>query len=206
MLEVFDDLEQGTDEWLRVRSGIPTSSMFSAVLAKGQGKTRRSYMLQLAGEIITGEPTESFKNAHMERGHEMEPDAREAYAFITGQTPVEVGFVRNGQKGCSPDSLINDDGMLEIKSKLPARLIDCLLKDEFPSEHKAQCQGAIWVAEREWIDIAVYWPGLPLFIKRATRDEPYIAELSAAVSAFNVELAGVVEKVRAYGQAEQEAA
>jgi predicted phage-related endonuclease len=89
--------------------------------------------------------------------------------------------------------------MLEIKTKLPHLLIDCLLKDNFPPEHRAQCQGALWVAEREWIDIAVYWPGLPLFVKRAHRDEEYINQIASAVAQFNEELAEIVAKVRNYG-------
>ena len=200
MPEIFNH-EQGTPEWFQARSGIPTASQFSAILAKGQGKTRKAYMNQLAGEIITGDVAESFSNAHTERGHQMEPDAREEYSFLTGNIPEQVGFIRNGQKGCSPDSLIDTTGMLEIKTKLPKLLIDCILKDEFPSEHKAQCQGALWVAERDWIDIAIYWPGLPLFIKRAERDESYISDLSEAVDKFNEELAGVVDQIRAYGAA-----
>lgn len=203
---IHDDLEQGTEAWYRARLGIPTASMFSAILAKGEGKTRRSYMLKLAGEVLTGEPTESYSNPYMERGHAMEGEAREMYAFMHDQEPRQVGFIVNGPKGCSPDSLLGDAGMLEIKTKRSDLLIDVLLKDEFPAEHKAQCQGALWVAEREWIDLAVYWPGLPLFVKRATRDEDYIAKLSDAVDQFNAELAEVVERVRRYGRVEREAA
>ena len=199
MIEVFDTIVQGTPEWLACRSGIPTSSKFSTVLAKGEGKTRAKYMRQLAGEIITGRPMESYSNAHMERGHEMEPEARAHYAFLTDADIKQVGFIRNGQKGCSPDSLIGENGMLEIKSKLPDLVIECIERGSFPPEHKAQCQGALWVAEREWIDIVVYWPDMPIFINRAYRDEAYIADLSRAVSAFNDELAALVERIRDYG-------
>jgi len=89
--------------------------------------------------------------------------------------------------------------MLEIKTKLPHLLIDCILKDDFPAEHKAQCQGALWVAEREWVDIAVYWPRMPLFVKRAYRDEEYISKLSDAIDAFNADLVAVVDRIKAYG-------
>lgn len=192
--------DQGTDEWLEARRGIPTASCFSKVLAKGEGKVRKAYMLELAGEIITGRPNEGYSNDHMKRGHEMEPDARGQYAFENRVSPQLVGFIRNGAKGCSPDSLIGNDGMLEIKTKIPALHIECLMRDSFPPEHRAQCQGALWVAEREWIDLAVYWPGLPLVIHRATRDEEYIKTLASEVDRFNDELAAIVERVRAYGQ------
>lgn len=194
--------EQGTTEWFAARAGIPTASMFSTVMASGRGggesKTRAKYMRQLAGEIITGMPMEGFSNAHMERGHFMEPEARDLYAFATSTDPEQIGFIRNGMKGCSPDSLIGANGMLEIKTKLPDLLIECIERDDFPPEHRAQCQGALWVAEREWIDICVYWPAMPVFIKRAYRDEEYIKTMSAAVAQFNEELAALVERIRAY--------
>lgn len=193
------ECEQGTEEWFRARMGIPTASEFATVMAKGEGKTRRTYMLKLAGEIITGQPMESYNNAHMERGKVLEEEARDLYAFMYDAVPEQVGFIVNGQKGCSPDSLLGSTGMLEIKTKLPHLLIETILADRFPAEHKAQCQGALWVAEREWIDIAVYWPGLPLFVKRATRDEPYIKMLSEEVDRFNADLADVVESVRRLG-------
>src|SRR5437879_13785053 len=102
--------EQNSEEWLRARAGIPTASQFATVLAKGEGKTRRTYMLKLAGEIITGEPMENFTNEHTERGHEQEPEARDLYAFQTGEGLYRVAFIRDGRKGASPDCLIGDDG------------------------------------------------------------------------------------------------
>lgn len=200
-LQIFT-CEQGTPEWRAARAGIPTASEFSTVLASGRGggesKTRRTYLLKLAGEVITGEPSEGFSTVHTERGHAMEPEARDLYAFMHDCEPELVGFVRSGSKGCSPDSFVGDRGMLEIKTKLPHLHLDCLLRDDFPPEHKAQCQGALWVAEREWIDLAIYWPKLPLIVRRAYRDETYIRELSVAVDAFNAELADIVARVRAY--------
>ena len=199
MLEIFEDIEQGTDEWRQVRAGIPTASAFKSILAKGEGKMRKTYMHKLAGEIITGEPAESYSNGYMDRGHALEAEARDLYAFMSDAEPKQVGFIRNGAKGCSPDSLIGDAGMLEIKTQAPHLLIETLIADKFPAEHVAQCQGALWVAEREWIDLVVYYPGMPTFTKRAYRDEEYIAALAGHVDAFNVELQALVEKVRRIG-------
>jgi hypothetical protein len=197
--------EQGSEAWFRARMGIPTASEFAAVMAKGRAggdsKTRQTYLYKLAGEIVTGQPMESFSNGHMERGRVLEDEARSFYEFMTDRACERVGFIRNGRKGASPDSLVGRDGLVEIKTKLPHLMIETLLRGEFPPEHKAQCQGQLWVAKREWIDIAVYWPGLPVFITRASRDEPYIRELGDAVDAFNAELDGIVERVRSYGQA-----
>lgn len=196
---VYDAIEQGSSEWMKARLGIPTASMFKAIIAKGEGKTRHSYMCRLAAEIITGEPIEAYKSGDMERGNVMEPEARAWYAFQYNVEPEIVGFIRNGQKGCSPDSLIGTDGMLEIKTARGDILIEKLLKGEFSPEHKAQCQGALWVAEREWIDLVTYWPRLPPLVVRAQRDELYIASLSRAVDDFNAELQEVVDQIRAYG-------
>jgi hypothetical protein len=85
-------------------------------------------------------------------------------------------------------------------------LIECIERGDFPPEHRAQCQGALWVAEREWIDIVVYWPEMPVFIKRAYRDEKYISELSKAVDTFNDELWRLVERVRGYQPSSQKEA
>ena len=199
-IEVFD-FEQGSADWFKARLGIPTASEFDTVLATGRGggesKTRRTYMLKLLGERLTGEQAYSYSNEHMERGKEMEAEARDMYAFLTDLETTRVGFIRNGQVGCSPDSLIGTDGMLEIKTKLAHLQLDVILCDELPSEHKAQCQGQLWVAEREWVDFVSYWPKLPLFAKRIYRDEVYIKRLASEVDRFNQELASLAERVRA---------
>lgn len=194
--------EQNSPEWYEARLGIPTASNFATVMAKGEGKTRRTYMLKLAGEILTGAPAENYSNAAMERGHEMEPEALKEYSFMTNSEPELIGFVRNGNKGASPDCLVGPNGLGEFKSKAPHILIEVLLKDQFPPEHRAQCQGALWVAEREWVDIVCFWPKLPLFVKRAYRDEAYIKTISDEVDRFNDELAATVEQIRRYGQLE----
>lgn len=198
--------EQGSPDWARARLGIPTASEFASVMAKGragaESRTRQSYLYKLAGERLTGEPMESIFTAHMERGKLMEEEARAVYAFTTDRPCERIGFLRRGRAGASPDALIGEDGLLEIKTKLPHLTIEAILRGEFPAEHKAQCQGQLWISGRAWIDIAIYWPGLPMFITRAERDEAYIRELADAIEAFNGELDGIVEQVRRFGKAE----
>ena len=205
MIEIINCV-QGSPEWAQARLGIPTASEFSSILTKGRGgaesRTRQTYLYKLAGERVTGEVMESFTSPHMERGKLMEDEARSAYSFITGLDCQTIGFLRRGRAGASPDALIGKDGLLEIKTKLPHLLIEALLKGEFPLEHKAQCQGQLWIAERDWIDLAIYWPGLPIVITRAYRDEAFINELSAAVTQFNEELDRIVAQVAAYGRLE----
>ena len=184
---------QGSEEWARLRLGIPTASAFSAVLAKGEGKTRRTYLMKLLGERFTGEPAENYSNHHMERGKEMEGEARRLYSFVHDAELTAVGFVRNGNAGCSPDSLIGDAGMLEIKTKMAHLQLEALFADKLPPEHQAQVQGGLWVAEREWCDFASYWPRLPLFVKRVHRDDKFIEHLAAEVARFNDELDTLTE-------------
>jgi len=191
--------EQGTETWARLRLGLPTASNFADVLAKGQGKTRRTYMLKLLGERFCGEPAESFQSPHMERGKAMEADAREMFAFMEDAELEQVGFIRNGNKGCSPDSLIGDAGMLEIKTALPHIQLERIFADRLPPEHVAQVQGQLWVAEREWCSFVSYWPRLPLFVKKVYRDEEYIATLAAEVGRFNDELDTLTEKIKQTG-------
>lgn len=201
-LEIVDCL-QGSPEWFRARLGLPTMSEAATIMAKGRdggaSLTRKKYLHQLAAEIVTGEPGESYSNPYMERGKAQEAEARRLYAFIHDADPELVGFIRNGQKGASPDALIGSGGLLEIKTRLGHLHVELLLADRFPPEHRAQVQGAIWVAEREWCDLAVYSPGLPLYVCREYRDDGYIANLAGAVARFNDELSEIVERVRRYG-------
>lgn len=182
--------------------GIPTASEFSTVLAKGKSGgpslTRQTYMRKLAGEVITGELAEAYSNQYMDRGKEMEAEARDRYAFMHDTlTLTRVGFIKNGDKGCSPDALVGENGALEIKTQAPHLLIERLFSDEVPPEHIAQLQGTLWVCERDWIDINVYYRGMPVFERRCGRNETYIKALDVAVKQFNEELNALVAKVRA---------
>ncbi|MCG6658526.1 exonuclease [Halomonas campisalis] len=188
-------LEQGTPEWHAARLGIVTMSELKTLLVKGKGPGgfgtgAISYMHQLIGERITGEPSDAFQgNAHTQRGHELEPVARELYQEATGLPRLEqVGIILNHGVGYSPDCLVDSNGLAEIKTKLPKIQIELLLDGEVPQEHVAQCQGGLWVSEREWIDFVSYWPGMPLFVKRAYRDEVMIRTIAERVEAFYEEL------------------
>lgn len=188
--------EQGTEEWLQVRMGVPTASKFATVMAKGEGKTRTEYMLKLAGEVITGEPMFSFSNKHTERGHEFEPEARELYMMQSDFEVSEIGFIRaDYNAGASPDALVGNDGLLEVKTKLPHIQLEVLLSGKVPTGHMKQIQGQIMIAEREWCDFVSYWPGLPMFIKRVYRDQKLCDKIRLAINEFNNELNEIIEKI-----------
>lgn len=195
MIQIFD-FDQGEEEWRAARLGIPTASRFKDILASStEMKMRRKYMYELAGERITGEAAESFSNAHMERGKAMEDEARRRYAFLNDVEPRRVGFIRNGDAGCSPDSLIGDRGGFEAKTALPHIQIERLLAGKLPPEHRAQVQGNIWLSERDWWDFMSYWPKMKPLIVRVPRDDAYIRELQLAVYDFNAELHDLVERL-----------
>ena len=200
-MEVFEDIVQGTGEWLRIRAGIPTASMFREVTAKkgargGIPKGRQIYMYKLAGEIITGEPMDSYTNVHMERGLERQAEAGRLYAFLRDVEPVEVGFIKNGACGASPDFLIDHDGLLETKDALAHIQIERLLKGILPPEHKPQAQGQLMISQRSWLDWMSHSRGLPPLIVRVERDEKYIAGLRIDIADFNEELNQLVNKIR----------
>lgn len=196
-LEVFD-CEQGSDEWRECRRGVVTASNFASVMAKGEGKTRMTYMRKLAGEIITGEIMPSYSNAAMERGHEMEQEAVDKFAFIHGVDPQTVGFMRRGRLGASPDRIISDTVIMEVKSKEPYLLIECLERGSLPPEHKAQVMGQMYVAGAITCHFVAYWPGMPLFHVSVERDTAYIDSMLTECNRFVNELDALVEKVRNY--------
>ena len=200
MIEYFH-CEQGSDEWNELRRGLVTASMFKTVMAQGKAKgedskSRREYMLKLMGERLTGDPMYSYQNDHTERGHGQEPEARDMYAFMTDLEPKPIGFIKNHGVGCSPDSLIGDDGMLEIKTKLAHLQLDVLLTGKLPAAHVAQVQGQLWVAERKWCDFVSYCPRLPLFKIRVFRDERYIEGIAKSVDLFEREMATLMEAIQ----------
>jgi hypothetical protein len=200
--------EQGTPEWHAARAGIPTASCFATVLASGRTKgspsvTRAKYMRRLIGERILGQVSDGYSNDHMERGHRVEPEARNFYALMHDVDPVQVGFLRRTdiEAGASPDSLIGQDGSLEIKTKLAELQIEILIADRVPPEHDCQLQGQLWVGCREWVDFVSYCPRLPLFVKRVYRDEKRIAEIAVGVREFLDELNECEARIRAMREA-----
>lgn len=204
-LTVFD-CEQGSEDWIRARMNIPTASMFHTVMASGRGggesKTRRKYMLQLAGEILTNIPMESYSNSYMERGKIMEDELRNKYALRRGKSELKrIGFIHDPALscGCSPDSMVIENGKtggLEIKSQAPHILIETILKGEPPPEFKAQLQGTLMITGWPWIDLMIGYSGMRYFEQRIFPDIAYIRTIESEVRQFNKELAAVVAQMQ----------
>ncbi|CAE6906056.1 Exonuclease [Pseudomonas marincola] len=190
-MKVITDIDQGTPEWLALRLGIATCSELDVLLVNGKGEAgfgvaAFTYMDQLIGERITGEAAEiPFQTKATIRGHELEGVARGLYESREEVTTQSVGIILNHGIGYSPDALVGTDGLTEIKTKLPKFQVGVILANEIPKEHVTQCQSGLWVSEREWIDFISYWPGMPMFVKRAYRDEAFIRKLSERVATFN---------------------
>ena len=199
-MQVFENLIQGSPEWFQARAGIVTASVMQQLLARGQGKTRAALMHKLIAERMTGEVEESYTNAHMERGKELEGTARELYLQTVDVTGREVGFVRNhediGGVGYSPDYMLADGGIVEIKTRLGRLQVELLLDGRVPSEHTAQIQCGLWVAEAEYLDFVSYSPFMPLFKARVYRDEAYIQNMREEVIAFYAEMKSKIQRIR----------
>lgn len=189
-MQIVSDLKQGTPEWLQIRLGIATCSEFECLLVNGKGEAgfgagAFTYMDTLIGERITEEAADPFTgNRHTERGHELEGIARGLYEDRFEVATAECGIILNHGAGYSPDALVSVNGLTEIKTKLPKFQVGVILADEVPKEHIPQCQGGLWISEREWIDFISYWPGMPLFVKRMYRDEVMIRRIAERVKTF----------------------
>lgn len=186
------DAVQGTPEWLAARAGRVTASMISNVLMKPETAGFRDYQAQLVAEILTGKPQGSdYTNAAMQFGTETEPLARSAYEAETGFSVDEVGLCIHetiDRAGASPDGLVGNSGLVEIKCPKVATHLAYLLAGVVPSGYRNQMMWQMAVTGRDWCDFVSFRPDLPehlqLFIVRFKRDSEKILELETAVISF----------------------
>lgn len=191
-------MEQRTEEWYSARLGKVTASRVADVVAKtksGYSTSRANYMAQLLCERLTKVKGESFQSSAMVWGVEQEPNARSAYEAETGLLVVETGFIPHPDiewAGASPDGLVSDEGLVEIKCPIPATHIDFLMTGKIPSNYETQMQWQMACTGRLWCDYVSYDPRLPanmqLKIVRIPRNQIYISELEREVSMFLSEL------------------
>lgn len=203
-MQVIDNIEQGSEAWESLRLGIVTASDIDVLMVNGKGEGgfgvgAFTYMDRKIGERMTGKFAEPWRgNASSERGHVLEPEVRDLYCLRRGIEPSgieQAAIILNHGIGYSPDGMVGGDGLIEVKTKLPEKLISVILDNATPSEHIAQCQAGLWVSEREWIDFIAYWPGMPMALIRATRDEDYIRKLAQRVKDFHEIMEARIEKL-----------
>lgn len=206
------EIIQGTDEWKQARLGRVTASRVADVIAKtksGYSASRANYMAELIAERLTGVPADKYTNAAMAWGTATEDEARAAYEFQAGVVVETVGFVAHPAilwSGASPDGLVGDDGLVEIKCPNTATHIDTLLGGSIPAKYVTQMLWQMACTGRAWCDFVSYDPRLPgamsLFVKRLERDEERLAEITKDVEAFLIELADKEAQLRAKFQKE----
>lgn len=188
------DIIQGSDEWLKIRCGKVTASRVADVIAKtktGWGASRGNYMAELITERLTGIPAPSFINDAMRWGTEKEPEARTAYEFRFNCDVTQIGFSHHpkiNMAGASPDGLVGDGGLIEIKAPNTSTHIETLIAKKAPAKYITQMQWQLACTGREWVDFVSYDPRLPeamqLFVHRVERDDKMIDELEQMVADF----------------------
>lgn len=193
-----EEIIQGSEEWFAIRCGKVTASRVADVIARtksGPAASRKNYLAELVAERLTGEAAQGFTNAAMQWGTDTEPQARAAYAFYADADVQEVGFVVHPSipdSGASPDGLVGETGMVELKCPNTATHIETLLSGTIPTKYQTQMLWQMACTGRQWCDFVSFDPRLPedmrIFIKRMERDEGRIGELSSEVTAFIAEV------------------
>ena len=197
--------EQRTAEWFQARLGKVTASRVADVIAKtktGYSASRENYMAQLVVERLTNTQAESFTNAAMQWGTDQEPFARAAYEVAQNVMVEETGLVDHPtipMAGASPDGLIGEDGLVEIKCPNTATHIDTLLTQTVPAKYITQMQFQMACTGRQWCDFVSFDPRMPakaqLFVKRVMRDEAFIKEIETEIKKFLAEVTAKVEQL-----------
>lgn len=199
---IIHDVEQRSDIWYQLRLGIPTGSAFSKLItSKGAAsKSLLEYAATLAGEKFSGKELEAWEgNQWTERGKELEVDAKEFYEFTNDVTVDEVGFITTDDLGggCSPDGLVNDDGMVEFKCLKGERHIKAIMyykkHNRAQPDYIAQTQGQMHIAERKWCDLVFYHPELPTLVIRQTLDAEFCKTLEGLIVEVSAERDKIVQ-------------
>jgi len=178
MIKIHEDFQQGTPEWLSARKGVLTASNIKQLVTPKTKKIAnnedvRLYAYQMIAERNTDFLEDNFMSYNMEQGHLNEVYARDHYSEHYAEVK-EVAFITNDKygfkMGYSPDGLVGDDGLIEIKSRLSKFQVKHIIDGVTPDEFKIQCQTGLLVSEREWIDFISYSGGLPMFVIRSFPD------------------------------------
>ena len=194
-MQVYD-IEQRSTEWHLARMGKFTASTFHKLFSKKDSAGYNELINTIVYERLTNDTPEGYTNEWMQRGIELEDEARIDYEVRTANIVDVVGFISlTDWVGVSPDGLVNDVGMVEIKCPKFSTLIDYHLKDKIPNNYYWQMQGQMWVAGREWNDFYAFHPKLKPFLKRVQRDEGAIEKLENVVELAIQEVKKRIEKL-----------
>ena len=204
-LIVLPSLIQGTDEWLEQRRGMVTASVVGKLITAktikpASNDDSRGLTALLVAERITGHVEPVYASDDMLRGQMDEPVARDLYSQHFA--PVrEVGFMVRKESGWSlgysPDGLVGDDGLIEIKSRRPKKQLQTILADEVPPENMPQLQAGLFVTGREWIDYVSFCGGMPLYVKRTFPDQRWFDAIEQSVDTFEATATAMVARYEA---------
>ncbi len=197
---IIDDIEQGSEEWRKLRAGIPTASCFNQILTPlGKSSTQATgYMIRLIAEKYSSEEVDQYTNGWMERGKELESEARIYYELTTDVWVQQVGLIyldETRQVACSPDGLVGELGGLEIKCLKAENHIEAYLAGVLPTKHIPQVQGNLWISGRAWWDLLLYHPIFKKLTIHVERDQAYIDLLASSIKTFLQEMAEMEEKI-----------
>jgi len=200
MIKFHSDIVQGTQQWHEARRGLLTASEMGRIvtpkLKVADNEKTRAHVYEIAAQRISGVVEVGFLGDEMLRGHEDEIDARDLYREKYGEVD-DVGFITNDKWGFtigySPDGLVGDDGLIEIKSRRQRFQVETIANHEVPQEHVIQVQTALLVSEREWIDFISFSAGLPMAVITVAPDPTIHEAIIAAATAFEAKVAEVVE-------------
>ena len=200
-MPIFHDVAQYSEEYDRLKIGIPTSSNFHKIITP-QGKPSkqwRQYACILIAERILQQRIEFYNSPAMERGLIVEAEAVDWYEFDQDVTTRRVGFITNDEHtmGCSPDRLVGNDGLLEIKAPLPHTQVEYWISGEVDERFRPQLQGQLYISQRSWVDIVCWHDVLPKLVMRVEPDEKFIQALDRELQIFNFFIESVMEKIRA---------
>lgn len=198
------DVDQNSPEWESAKAGkFSASNMHKIISPTGKpSKQVDSYIDELIAERITGELSGSFKgNVHTERGHELEDEAADYYAMLNGVDPQRIGFCLTDDDvlGASPDRLIGEDGMLEIKTCLPRIMVEMYQCETLEQDHRPQTQCGLYVLGRKWIDTMLYCPKMKPVIIRSEVKTDYVMDMIALTKAAHTKLVERIALITAKG-------
>lgn len=202
MAIIIDSFDQRSPEWMSARAGNPGASSISKIITTtgAISKSRDDYLYQLAGETITGRCEEGVQSQAMLNGCEREDAARSLFELIYGVAVRQVGIVYKDEfkfYHCSPDGLVGDNALIELKNPMLKTHVRYLLDGKLPIDYFGQCQMSLYVTERELCYFMSAYEGMPPFVVEVRRDERYISLLAKALDDFALELARIVEKLKA---------
>jgi len=210
---ILETADQRSADWYAARLGKATASRFKDAIAGlksgAPAQAQRDYLTEIVVERLTQQPIQRFQNAAMTWGTEQEPAARAAYERVTGTSVEETGFICHDtlMAGCSPDGLIDWDGLIEIKCPFNSAVHIETLLNGMPADHIPQVQGQLWITGREWCDFVSYDPRMPaelqLHVQRIQRDPSFIADLEARITSFLQQVGTQVEALRRLAESKQ---